>query len=64
MHSESKQYGFGDKVQLANLDDVLSGKTKLQYGGTDGKAETVANDDGTKTIMMALSSGMDWKELL
>ena len=57
------QYGFGDTDQLKNLDDILSGKTSLGGTDTDGKAQTVAGADGSKTIMMAMSEGMDWKEL-
>ena len=57
------QYGFGDTDQLKNLDDILSGKTSLGGTDTDGKAQTVAGPNDTKTIMMAMSEGMDWKEL-
>lgn len=56
------QYGFGDKTQLANLNDILNGTVKLELGGTDGKAQTVS--DGTnKTIYMNVTEGMDWKEM-
>ena len=57
------QYGFGNEKQLANLDDILSDKTNLGGTDTDGKAQTVAGPDDTKTIMMAMKEGMDWKEL-
>ena len=57
------QYGFGDTDQLKNLDDILSDKTNLGGTDTDGKAQTVAGPDDTKTIMMAMKEGMDWKEL-
>ena len=57
------QYGFGNEKQLTNLDDILSDKTNLGGTDTDGKAQTVAGADGSKTIMMAMSEGMDWKEL-
>lgn len=57
------QYGFGDEKQLKNLDDILSDKANLGGTDTDGKAQTVADADGTRTIMMAMQEGMDWKEL-
>ncbi len=57
------QYGFGNEKQLTNLDDILSGKTSLGGTDTDGKAQTVAGPNDTKTIMMTMSEGMDWKEL-
>ena len=56
-------YGFGDKKQLENLDEILKGETELRKDGTDGKAQTIVDADSHKTIMMALSEGMDWKEL-
>ena len=57
------QYGFGDEKQLKNLDDILSGNTQLGGTDTDGKAQTIAGPGDTKTIMMAMQAGMDWKEL-
>lgn len=55
------QYGFGDEAQLAQLSSILNGGTKLVYGGTDGKAQTVADENGNRTVYMTKSD--NWMDM-
>ena len=45
------QYGFGDAKQLAQLEDILNGKTELRSGSGDGKAQTVT-ENGKRTVYL------------
>ncbi len=38
-------YGFGDDKAKDQLDSILDGSTHLEFGGTDGKAQTVLEGD-------------------
>lgn len=45
------QYGFGDAKQLAQLEDILNGRTELRSGSGDGKAQTVT-ENGKRTVYL------------
>ena len=45
------QYGFGDEKQLAQLEEILKGRTELKRGNGDGKAQTVA-ENGKRTVYL------------
>ena len=45
------QYGFGDAKQLAQLEDILKGRTELRSGSGDGKAQTVT-ENGKRTVYL------------
>ncbi|MCR5624133.1 MAG: peptidoglycan DD-metalloendopeptidase family protein, partial [Lachnospiraceae bacterium] len=53
-------YGFGDAKQQKLLDDFISGKAQLHTGGTDGQAQTVAQD-GIRHIYLNQAESADWK---
>ena len=55
------QYGFGDKVQKAQLDSILKGNTELVFGNTtNGKAQTV-DENGKRIVHMNMDKNGDWK---
>jgi hypothetical protein len=55
------QYGFGDKVQLDQLDSILKGNTELVFGNTtDGQAQTV-DENGKRIVHMNMDQNGDWK---
>ncbi|MCR4900490.1 MAG: hypothetical protein K5907_06715 [Treponema sp.] len=55
------QYGFGDKVQQAQLDSILKGNTELVFGNTtDGQAQTV-DENGKRIVHMNMDQNGDWK---
>lgn len=45
------QYGFGDEKQLAQLEEILKGRTELKRGNGDGKAQTVT-ENGKRTVYL------------
>ena len=45
------QYGFGDEKQLAQLEEILKGRTELKRGNGDGKAQTVV-ENGKRTVYL------------
>ena len=45
------QYGFGDEVQLKQLDDILNGKTVLGIGNVNGEAQTDM-ENGKRTVYL------------
>ena len=45
------QYGFGDAKQLAQLEEILNGRTELHSGSGDGKAQTVT-ENGKRTVYL------------
>ena len=45
------QYGFGDAKQLAQLEEILKGRTELKRGNGDGKAQTVV-ENGKRTVYL------------
>ena len=45
------QYGFGDAKQLAQLEEILNGRTELRSGSGDGKAQTVT-ENGKRTVYL------------
>lgn len=45
------QYGFGDEKQLAQLEEILNGRTELKRGNGDGKAQTVV-ENGKRTVYL------------
>lgn len=45
------QYGFGDAKQLAQLEEILNGRTDLRSGSGDGKAQTVT-ENGKRTVYL------------
>lgn len=45
------QYGFGDEKQIAQLEEILNGRTELRSGSGDGKAQTVT-ENGKRTVYL------------
>ncbi|MDY2842746.1 MAG: hypothetical protein SOT81_01995 [Treponema sp.] len=45
------QYGFGDEKQLAQLEEILKGRTELKRGNGEGKAQTVT-ENGKRTVYL------------
>ena len=45
------QYGFGDDKQLAQLEEILKGRTELKRGTGDGRAQTVT-ENGKRTVYL------------
>ena len=58
------QYGFGDEKQLAQLEEILKGRTELKRGSGDGKAQTIA-ENGKRTVYLKnYKDGMTREEQL
>lgn len=56
------QYGFGDEKQLAQLEEILKGRTELKRGNGDGKAQTVT-ENGKRTVYLnSYKGGMTREE--
>ncbi len=58
------QYGFGDDKQLAQLEEILKGRTELKRGDGDGRAQTVT-ENGKRTVYLnSYKEGMTREEQL
>jgi len=58
------QYGFGDDKQLAQLEEILKGRTELKRGNGDGRAQTTA-ENGKRTVYLnSYKDGMAREEQL
>lgn len=58
------QYGFGDEKQLAQLEEILKGRTELKRGNGDGRAQTVT-ENGKRTVYLnSYKDGMTREEQL
>ena len=56
------QYGFGDEKQLAQLEEILKGRTELKRGNGDGRAQTVT-ENGKRTVYLnSYKEGMTREE--
>ena len=58
------QYGFGDDKQLAQLEEILKGRTELKRGNGEGRAQTVT-ENGKRTVYLnSYKDGMTREEQL
>ena len=58
------QYGFGDEKQLAQLEDILKGRTELKRGDGDGRAQTVTENGKRTAYLNSYKENMTREEQL
>jgi hypothetical protein len=46
------QWGFGDEEARDQFFEILSGKTRMERGATDGEAETVLDKNGNRVLLL------------
>lgn len=57
-----QQWGFGDKVQISQLESILDSSTEIVFGSTEGYAQTVL-ENGQRIVYLNADGNTDWKEL-